>query len=64
MSVAKTFRGYAPDLGYEFLRNAIADNDYKIKRRARSHLMRYLISDGAKSDSGNIQLRFFLQTKG
>ena len=27
MAAAETFRGYAPDLGYEFLRNAIAEND-------------------------------------
>ena len=27
MGQAETFRGYAPDLGYEFLRKAIADND-------------------------------------
>ena len=29
MANAETFHGYAPDLGYEFLRNAIAKNDYK-----------------------------------
>ena len=29
MSDAATFHGYAPDLGYEFLRSAIAKNDYK-----------------------------------
>lgn len=29
MGNADTFRGYAPDLGYEFLRNAIAEHDYK-----------------------------------
>ena len=31
MADAKTFRGYAPDLGYEFLRKAIADNDYQAR---------------------------------
>ena len=31
MGVAETFRGYAPDLGYEFLRNAIAKNDYELR---------------------------------
>ena len=40
MADAKTFRGYAPDLGYEFLRKAISDNDYKAEavtsRRTRS----------------------------
>ena len=29
MAYAETFRGYAPDLGYEFLRKAMAENDYK-----------------------------------
>ena len=29
MADKDTFRGYAPDLGYEFLRNAIVENDYK-----------------------------------
>ena len=29
MGHAETFHGYAPDLGYEFLRNAIAKNDYQ-----------------------------------
>lgn len=31
MGNAETFHGYAPDLGYEFLRTAIADNDYKAR---------------------------------
>ena len=31
MGKAETFHGYAPDLGYEFLRNAIAENDYKAR---------------------------------
>ena len=34
MGNAETFRGYAPDLGYEFLRKAIADNDYREIGRA------------------------------
>ena len=29
MAVKETFKGYAPDLGYEFLRTAIATNDFK-----------------------------------
>lgn len=53
MAVAETFRGYAPDLGYEFLRKAIRDNDYKA-RGAEIELDEIFISDGAKSDSGNI----------
>ena len=29
MGCAETFHGYAPDLGYDFLRRAIAENDYR-----------------------------------
>ena len=53
MGNAATFKGYAPDLGYEFLRQAIADNDYKA-RGANIETDEIFISDGAKSDSGNI----------
>jgi LL-diaminopimelate aminotransferase len=53
MAGADTFKGYAPDLGYEFLRRAIADNDYKA-RGVEIALDEIFISDGAKSDSGNI----------
>lgn len=53
MSRAETFHGYAPDLGYEFLRKAIAENDYK-KRGVQIALDEIFVSDGAKSDSGNI----------
>ena len=31
MGKKETFRGYAPDLGYDFLRNIIADHEYKSK---------------------------------
>ena len=54
MSRAETFRGYAPDLGYEFLRNAIADGDYRL-RGADIKADEIFVSDGAKCDSGNIQ---------
>ena len=54
MADEKTFRGYAPDLGYEFLRNAIAENDYA-KRGCDIRPDEIFVSDGAKSDSGNIQ---------
>ena len=54
MACAETFRGYAPDLGYEFLRNAIAKNDYRDLGCDISP-DEIFISDGAKSDSGNIQ---------
>ena len=53
MAHAETFHGYAPDLGYEFLRRAIADNDYK-SRGVDIALDEIFVSDGAKSDSGNI----------
>ena len=54
MAHAETFRGYAPDLGYDFLRNAIAENDY-MKRGCDIAPDEIFVSDGAKSDSGNIQ---------
>ena len=54
MAVAETFHGYAPDLGYEFLRKAIADNDYKA-RGCQIEADEIFVSDGAKCDSGNIQ---------
>ncbi|MCQ2081046.1 MAG: LL-diaminopimelate aminotransferase [Lachnospiraceae bacterium] len=54
MAVAETFRGYAPDLGYDFLRSAIAKNDYA-DRGCDIKDDEIFVSDGAKSDSGNIQ---------
>lgn len=51
---AATFRGYAPDLGYDFLRNAIAEKDYQA-RGCDICPDEIFVSDGAKSDSGNIQ---------
>ena len=54
MAHEETFRGYAPDLGYEFLRNAIAEHDYQ-KRGCDIRPDEVFVSDGAKSDSGNIQ---------
>lgn len=54
MGVQETFRGYAPDLGYEFLRDAIAEGDYKA-RGCAIEADEIFVSDGAKCDSGNIQ---------
>lgn len=54
MGKAETFHGYAPDLGYEFLRKAIAENDYEA-RGCKIAADEIFISDGAKCDSGNIQ---------
>jgi len=59
MGEAETFRGYAPDLGYGFLRQAIADNDYRARGCEISE-DEIFISDGAKSDSANIQEIFSL----
>lgn len=57
MGTAETFHGYAPDLGYEFLRTAIAENDYHA-RGCDIAADEIFVSDGAKSDSGNIQELF------
>ena len=53
MGNKETFRGYAPEFGYDFLRRAIAD-DYREKGCdiAEDEIF---VSDGAKSDSANIQ---------
>ncbi|MBQ7481659.1 MAG: LL-diaminopimelate aminotransferase [Lachnospiraceae bacterium] len=59
MGKEETFRGYAPDLGYDFLRNAIAENDYKA-RGCDITADEIFVSDGAKCDSGNIQEIFAL----
>ncbi|MDD2968201.1 MAG: LL-diaminopimelate aminotransferase [Lachnospiraceae bacterium] len=62
MASADTFRGYAPDLGYEFLRNAIAENDYR-SRGCQIEADEIFVSDGAKCDSGNIQEIFSQDNK-
>jgi len=55
MGAEKTFRGYGPDgYGYEFLIRAIIENDYK-PRGVSLDVDEVFISDGAKSDTGNIQ---------
>ena len=54
MADANTFRGYAPDLGYDFLRETIVEKVYK-KLGADIASDEIFVSDGAKSDSGNIQ---------
>ena len=62
MGAAETFHGYAPDLGYEFLRSAIAEGDYH-SRGCDISIDEIFISDGAKCDSGNIQEIFGLDNK-
>ena len=53
MSKAGTFKGYGPEQGYDFLREAIAKNDYK-ERGADIHADEIFVSDGSKCDTGNI----------
>ena len=54
MGRAESFRGYAPDLGYDFLREAIAENDFRA-RGCEISADEIFVSDGAKCDCGNIQ---------
>jgi len=53
MSKTVSFKGYAPDQGYDFLREAIAKNDYH-DRGADINPDEIFVSDGAKCDTGNI----------
>lgn len=62
MGSAGTFHGYAPDLGYEFLRKAIVENDYKARGCSIS-ADEIFVSDGAKCDSGNIQELFDIDNR-
>jgi LL-diaminopimelate aminotransferase len=48
-----TFRGYGPEQGYEFLRHAIAENDYR-RRDLNIEDDEIFVSDGSKCDCGNI----------
>ncbi|MCH1950817.1 LL-diaminopimelate aminotransferase [Enterocloster sp. OA13] len=54
MGRAETFHGYAPDLGYPFLREAIVEKDYRAWG-CPVEADEIFVSDGAKSDCGNIQ---------
>jgi len=49
----ETFRGYGPEQGYEFLRHAIAQNDYR-DHGADIADDEIFVSDGSKCDTGNI----------
>ncbi len=62
MAHAETFHGYAPDLGYEFLRDTIAKNDYQA-RGCQIAADEIFVSDGAKCDSANIQEIFSQDSK-
>ncbi|MBE5929178.1 MAG: LL-diaminopimelate aminotransferase [Lachnospiraceae bacterium] len=52
MSKTETFKGYGPEQGYDFLRNAVVD--YYKKNNVDIEMKEVFISDGAKSDTGNI----------
>ena len=62
MGDAATFKGYAPDLGYPFLRETIAKNDYQA-RGCDISADEIFVSDGAKSDSADIQELFAADVK-
>ncbi|WP_138751899.1 LL-diaminopimelate aminotransferase [Paenibacillus sinopodophylli] len=49
-----SFRGYGPEQGYDFLINAIIENDYKA-RGIEIATNEVFVSDGSKCDVGNIQ---------
>ncbi|MFP4168722.1 MAG: LL-diaminopimelate aminotransferase [Desulfonatronovibrionaceae bacterium] len=57
MSKAETFRGYGPEQGYAFLREAIAENDFA-SRGCEIDAAEIFVSDGAKCDTGNFQELF------
>ncbi len=62
MGCAETFRGYAPDLGYDFLRDVIAQKDFRA-RGCDISPDEIFVSDGAKCDCGNIQEIFGLDNR-
>ena len=53
MGNISTFKGYGPEQGYDFLRQAILDNEYT-QRGVALHIDEIFISDGSKCDTGNI----------
>ncbi|KAB2891638.1 MAG: LL-diaminopimelate aminotransferase [Desulfobulbaceae bacterium] len=57
MGAEPTFRGYGPEQGYAFLREAIALHDFQA-RGADIQADEIFVSDGAKCDTGNIQELF------
>ena len=62
MGTEEGFRGYGPEQGYEFLREAIAKQDYQA-RGCNIDADEIFISDGSKCDVGNIQEIFALNNK-
>jgi LL-diaminopimelate aminotransferase len=62
MATDSSFRGYGPEQGYDFLREAIAKNDFQ-SRGADISADEIFVSDGAKCDTGNIQELFTQDAK-
>ncbi|MDW8801562.1 LL-diaminopimelate aminotransferase [Clostridium sp. A1-XYC3] len=62
MSHIETFKGYGPEFGYEFLRDAIVKGDYK-SRGIDISVEEIFVSDGINSDAGNIQEIFSVDNK-
>ncbi len=54
MATKSSFRGYGPEQGYQFLREAIVKNDF-LPRGIHLDTNEIFVNDGAKSDTGNIQ---------
>ncbi len=62
MAADASFRGYGPEQGYPFLREAIAIHDFQA-RDAEISADEIFVSDGAKCDTGNIQELFSVEAK-
>ena len=62
MADAKTFRGYGPEQGYSFLTDAIIEHNYT-RRGIAIESDEIFVSDGSKSDCGNIQEIFGLNNR-
>ncbi|MDP6524131.1 MAG: LL-diaminopimelate aminotransferase [Kiritimatiellia bacterium] len=62
MAADSTFRGYGPEQGYDFLREAVAVNDYQ-SAGAEVQADEVFISDGSKCDCGNMQELFAVNAK-
>src|SRR5207253_8282893 len=54
LPISETFRGYPPETGWDFLVDAIVRHDYG-ERGIKLTADEIVVSDGAKSDTGNIQ---------
>ena len=62
MASKETFRGYGPEQGYDFLRKAIVEGDF-VSRGVDISMDEIFVSDGAKSDCGNIGDIFSVENK-